>query len=334
MTAALRIAKTGLDALQTKMSVISNNLANVNTTAYKRSRLIFNDLLYQTIRQPGAQSSQNTTLPSGLMLGTGVRTVATEKIFSQGGIVQTEGPLDVAIAGNGFFEILMPDGSTSYTRDGSFHRNSQGQIVTAAGFVLQPAITLPTNTDTISIGTDGTISALVAGNSSATQIGNLQLTYFINPAGLQPIGANLFKETGASGTATAGTPGGRERPTDPSLARAGADRARRPRPEAAASADRAGTQGIQEKPRRRSRWGAARGFRQPGAPRPSEIHAPGRRRDVMHQQLHEHLEEAIGEARGQRLLRFEHTNGGQVEAVLDVGKGPGHVALRIDPPRQ
>jgi len=207
MTQALWVAKTGLDAQQTRMAVISNNLANVNTTGYKRARVVFNDLLYQTIRQPGAQSSQNTELPSGFMLGTGVRTVATEKMFTQGNIIQTENSLDVAIQGNGFFEILLPDGDTAYTRDGSFQRDSQGQVVTSAGYVLQPAITIPANTQTLTIGSDGTVSALIAGSTSPTQIGTIQLADFINPGGLQPIGDNLFKETAASGTATTGTPG-------------------------------------------------------------------------------------------------------------------------------
>ncbi len=207
MTAAQWVAKTGLDAQQTRLAIISNNLANANTTGYKRSRPVFNDLLYQTVRQPGAQSSQNTEYSSGLMIGTGVRTVATEKLHSQGNIVQTDGPLDLAIQGNGFFEILLPDGSTSYTRDGSFQRDSQGQMVTAAGNVLQPAITIPSNTLSLTVGTDGTVSALVAGSTSPTQIGSIQLADFTNPGGLQPIGENLYKETASSGTAQNGTPG-------------------------------------------------------------------------------------------------------------------------------
>ena len=207
MTQALWVAKTGLDAQQTRLAVISNNLANANTTGYKRSRPVFNDLLYQTVRQPGAQSSQNTELSSGLTLGTGVRTVATEKLHSQGNIVQTENPLDIAIQGGGFFEILLPDGSTAYTRDGSFQRDDQGQIVTAAGNTLQPAITIPANTMSITIGTDGTVSALTAGSTSPTQIGSIQLADFTNPGGLQPVGDNLFKETASSGTAQTGTPG-------------------------------------------------------------------------------------------------------------------------------
>lgn len=207
MTQALWIAKTGLDAQQTRMSVIANNLANVNTTGYKYSRPVFNDLLYQTIRQPGAQSSQNTEIPSGLMLGTGVRTMSTQKFYSQGNIIQTENPTDIGITGKGFFEILMPDGSTAYTRDGTFQLDSNGQMVTSNGFVLQPAISVPTNTQSLTIGEDGTISALVAGSTSPTQIGSIQLADFINSAGLQPIGDNLLKETAASGSATTGTPG-------------------------------------------------------------------------------------------------------------------------------
>lgn len=207
MTQALRIAMTGLDAQQTRMAVIANNLANVNTTGYKRSRPVFQDLLYQTVRQPGALSSQNTELPSGLMLGTGVRTVATEKIFSQGNISQTDGPLDFAIQGKGFFEILLPDGGTAYTRDGSFQTNSNGQVVNAAGYVLQPAITIPPETLSITVGSDGVVSAQIAGSSSTTQVGNIQIADFINPAGLQPVGDNLFKQTEASGSPQTGTPG-------------------------------------------------------------------------------------------------------------------------------
>ncbi len=207
MTQALWIAKTGLDAQQSRMAIISNNLANVNTTGYKYSRPIFNDLLYQTIRQPGAQSSQNTEIPSGLLLGTGVRTMSTQKFYSQGNIIQTENPLDVGITGKGFFEILMPDGSTAYTRDGTFQLDSQGQIVTSNGFILQPAITVPANTQSMTIGEDGVVSVLIAGSTSPTQIGSIQLADFINPAGLQPIGDNLVKETAASGSPTTGTPG-------------------------------------------------------------------------------------------------------------------------------
>ena len=207
MTQALWIAKTGLDAQQTRMSVISNNLANVNTTGYKYSRPVFNDLLYQTVRQPGAQSSQNTEIPSGLMVGTGVRTMSTQKFYSQGNIIQTENPMDIAVSGRGFFEVLLPDGEAAFTRDGTFQIDSQGRVVTSNGYTLQPAINVPANTQSVTIGEDGVLSALVAGSSSPTQIGAIQLADFINPAGLQPVGDNLLKETAASGTPITGTPG-------------------------------------------------------------------------------------------------------------------------------
>jgi len=207
MEPALWIAKTGLDAQQTRMAVVSNNLANVNTTGFKRGRASFEDLLYQTVRQPGASSSQNSELPSGLMLGTGVRVVSTEKEFGQGNLVQTGNPLDVAIQGRGFFEILMPDGSLAYTRDGSFEMNSQGQLVTSSGYELQPGITVPAETQSVTIGSDGTVTAQVAGSSTPQQLGTVQLSDFLNPLGLQPIGENLFKETLSSGTPQQGTPG-------------------------------------------------------------------------------------------------------------------------------
>ncbi len=207
MQPALWIAKTGLDGQSTRMSVIANNLANVSTTGYKRGRPVFNDTLYQTVRQPGASSSSDTLLPSGLMLGTGVRTVATEKIFTQGNLLKTDNSLDMAIQGRGFFQILKPDGTTAYTRDGTFSMDDQGRIVTPSGYELQPGITVPNQTISLTVGTDGTVSALVAGNTSPTQVGNIELADFINPTGLQPIGDNLFLETAASGTATTGTPG-------------------------------------------------------------------------------------------------------------------------------
>lgn len=207
MNPALWIAKTGLDAQQTRMAVIANNLANVNTTGFKQSRAVFSDLLYQNIRQPGAQSSQNTHLPSGLMLGTGVQIVATEKVFTQGNIVQTDNSLDIAIEGRGFLEILRPDGTIAYTRDGSLQLDADGQIVTADGFALQPGLTLPTGTLSITVGSDGTISALVSGSTAPTQVGTVQLADFINPTGLQPIGGNMYIETAASGAPQSGTPG-------------------------------------------------------------------------------------------------------------------------------
>lgn len=207
MEPALSIAKTGLDAQNTRIAIIANNLANVNTTGFKRDRADFEDLLYQTVRQPGASSSQNSELPSGLMLGTGVRLVSTQKMHTQGNIEQTDNSLDVAIQGRGYFQILLPDGAIAYTRDGSFEMDSQGQIVTSTGYVMQPAVTVPANTLSLTIGSDGTVSALVAGSTAPTQIGNVQLADFINPLGLQPIGENLFKETISSGTPQTGTPG-------------------------------------------------------------------------------------------------------------------------------
>lgn len=207
MIRSLWISKTGLDAQQTQMDVISNNLANVSTSGFKRSRAVFEDLLYQTLRQPGAQSSQQTQLPSGLQLGTGVRPVATERIFTQGNLQQTSNNKDVAIQGAGFFQVLLPDGATAYTRDGSFQVDSQGQLVTSSGFVVQPALTIPANTESITVGRDGTISVTQSGSVQPVQVGSLQLATFINPAGLQAMGENLYVETAASGNANTNTPG-------------------------------------------------------------------------------------------------------------------------------
>jgi len=207
MNQSLWIAKTGLDAQQTKLSTIANNLANASTAGFKKSRAVFEDLLYQNVRQVGAQSSADTQLPSGLMLGLGVRTVATEKLFKQGNLVETGNAFDMAIEGRGFFEVLMPDGSQAFTRDGSFQVDAQGQMVTSSGYVVQPAITVPEGAQSISVAADGTVSVVIPGSSIATQVGNLQVTDFINPAGLQPLGKNLFAETASSGTPSAGNPG-------------------------------------------------------------------------------------------------------------------------------
>lgn len=207
MNQALWIAKTGLDAQQTKMANIANNLANSSTTGFKRSRAIFEDLLYQNVRQVGAKSSQDTQLPSGLQIGTGVRTVATEKLFTQGNLVQTENLLDMAIQGRGFFQILMPDGGQAYTRDGSFQVDDQGQMVTSGGYVLQPSITLPENALSINIGNDGTVSVSLPGSTAVSQVGTVQLADFVNPAGLQAVGENLFLESSASGSPQTGNPG-------------------------------------------------------------------------------------------------------------------------------
>ncbi|MBL8260663.1 MAG: flagellar basal-body rod protein FlgG [Candidatus Competibacteraceae bacterium] len=207
MTSALWTAKTGLDAQQTRMAVITNNLANASTTGFKRGRAQFEDLLYQNVRQVGSQSSQNTQLPSGLMLGTGVRTVSTAKIFTQGNLVQTGNKLDMAINGRGFFQVQLPDGTAAYTRDGSFQLNAEGQLVTSNGYLLQPEITVPGNAQTVTISSDGTISAQLPNDPKPNQIGTLQLADFVNPAGLQAAGGNLFLESAASGSPQTGQPG-------------------------------------------------------------------------------------------------------------------------------
>jgi flagellar basal-body rod protein FlgG len=207
MIRSLDIARTGLDAQQMKLDVVSNNLANVGTTGFKRSRAVFEDLMYQNLRQSGGQSSDQTRLPSGLQLGTGVRVVASERIHSQGTLTKTDNPKDVAINGEGFFQVLMPDGSTAYTRDGSFQADANGQLVTASGYPVQPAITLPQNITGITIGRDGTVSVTQSGSSASVQAGQLQIATFVNPAGLESKGENLYVETDASGAANQTAPG-------------------------------------------------------------------------------------------------------------------------------
>ena len=207
MNSALWAAKTGLDAQQTKMSVVSHNLANVNTTGFKKDRAIFEDLLYQNVKQVGGSTSQDTVSPTGLSVGTGVRIVATEKNYTQGGLSNTGNSLDVAINGRGFFQVLMPDGSFGYTRDGSFKMSGEGELVTSSGYKVQPGITIPSGAQSVTIGTDGVVSALVAGQAAPTQIGTLQLTDFVNPSGLQPRGENMVVESAASGPAQTSTPG-------------------------------------------------------------------------------------------------------------------------------
>ncbi|MEO8768127.1 MAG: flagellar basal-body rod protein FlgG [Nitrosospira sp.] len=207
MIRSLWISKTGLDAQQTQMDVIANNLANVSTNGFKRSRAVFEDLLYQTLRQPGAQSSQQTQLPSGLQVGTGVRPVATERIFTQGNLQQTGNSKDVAIQGQGFFQVLMPDGTTSYTRDGSFQSDSQGQLVTSSGYQVQPNITIPVNALSITVGRDGTVSITQPGSTASVEVGTLQLATFINPVGLQSVGENFYVETFSSGPPNINSPG-------------------------------------------------------------------------------------------------------------------------------
>ncbi|PZN33820.1 MAG: flagellar basal-body rod protein FlgG [Proteobacteria bacterium] len=207
MNPALWAAKTGLDAQQTRMTVTSNNLANVNTTGFKKGRAIFEDLLYQTYRQVGAATSQDTQLPSGVHVGTGVRVVATEKMYTQGNLTQTGNALDVAVNGRGFFQILMPDGTMAYTRDGAFMISAQGELVTSSGYPVQPGLTIPDNAQSITIGADGVVTVQLAGQADVTQVGTLQIVDFVNPAGLQPRGENLLLESAASGPPQVGTPG-------------------------------------------------------------------------------------------------------------------------------
>ncbi|MGZ8341382.1 MAG: flagellar basal-body rod protein FlgG [Telluria sp.] len=207
MIRSLFIAKTGLEAQQTNLDVITNNLANVSTNGFKRSRAVFEDLLYQNTRQPGAQSSQQTALPSGQQIGTGVRAVAVERIHTQGNPQATGNTKDVMVNGQGFFQVLLPDGTAAYTRDGSFQSDANGQLVTSSGYVVQPAITVPAEAQSLTIGRDGTVSVTLAGQAGASQIGSLQLSTFVNPAGLESKGENLYVETGASGNANTNTPG-------------------------------------------------------------------------------------------------------------------------------
>src|SRR5579862_1496598 len=210
MEPALWAAKTGLDAQQTQMTVTANNLANVNTTGFKKSRAVFDDLLYQNLSQVGAATSQNTQAPTGLNVGTGVRVVATEKNYTQGNVNTTGNSLDLAIQGRGFFQVLQPNGQIAYTRDGSFQVNAQGQLVTASGYQVQPAVTIPTGAQSVTIGADGTISVTLAGQATPQTVGTLQLADFINPAGLQDLGGNLAVESASSGspvTANAGLNG-------------------------------------------------------------------------------------------------------------------------------
>ncbi len=207
MMRSLWIAKTGLDAQQTQLDTITHNLANVSTNGYKRSHAVFEDLLYQNVRQAGAQDSQQTQLPTGLQLGVGVRPVATARVFTQGNLQQTDNKLDIAINGNGFFQVQMPDGSVGYTRDGSFRVDAQGQMVTSNGMPVTPPVTIPQNATGITVGGDGVVTVTTPNNVNPTQVGQIQLATFINPAGLDPRGQNLYFETSASGTATIGAAG-------------------------------------------------------------------------------------------------------------------------------
>jgi flagellar basal-body rod protein FlgG len=205
MDASMWVAKTGLDAQQTRMNVIANNLANVNTTGFKRDRAVFEDLLYQNVRQAGGQTGATTQAPTGLMLGTGVRVVATEKLHAQGNMVNSQNPLDLAISGEGHFQVLQANGTLAYTRDGNFKISATGQLVTSAGAPLQPAINIPANASSVTFGRDGTVTVGLA--AGGQQVFNLTIARFLNPSGLQSLGQNLLKESPASGAPEVLTPG-------------------------------------------------------------------------------------------------------------------------------
>jgi flagellar basal-body rod protein FlgG len=207
MIKSLWTAKTGLEAQQTKMDVIANNLANVSTNGFKKSRAVFQDLLYQNMRQAGGRNDMQNVLPAGLQIGSGVRPVATERIHTQGSLEQTGNSKDIAIDGKGFFQVLMPDGNFAYTRDGSFQVNESGQLVTADGYPIQPAVLIPPDALSITIGKDGVVTVTQPGSNESTQVGQLSLSTFVNPAGLQSIGDNLYLETSASGMRNESTPG-------------------------------------------------------------------------------------------------------------------------------
>jgi flagellar basal-body rod protein FlgG len=207
MIRSLSIAKTGMDAQQTQLDVVANNLANVGTTGFKRSRAVFEDLMYQNLRQSGGQTSDQTRMPSGLQLGTGARIVATERIHTQGNSTKTDNQKDLMINGDGFFQVLMPDGTAAYTRDGSFQTDQNGQLVTASGYPVQPAITLPPNATSLTVGRDGTVSVVQAGSAASVQVGQIQLATFLNATGLQSKGENLYVETDSSGGANQSAPG-------------------------------------------------------------------------------------------------------------------------------
>ncbi len=207
MMRSLYISKTGMEAQQTQLDTISHNLANVSTNGYKRSHAVFEDLMYQNLRQAGANNSEQATLPTGLQVGLGTRAVATSRMFTQGNLQQTGNPLDLAVRGQGFFQIQLPDGTTGYTRDGSFQVSPQGQLVTNNGDIVAPGITIPAGAQNISVGADGTVSVTIPGQSAPQSVGQIQLANFVNPAGLEPKGQNLFTETAASGAPATGAPG-------------------------------------------------------------------------------------------------------------------------------
>lgn len=207
MINSLWIAKTGMTAQQTQLDVISHNLANVSTNGFKRNNAVFEDLIYQNLRQVGAQNDEQNQLPTGLHLGLGVRTVATSRTFTQGSLQQSNNSLDVAINGNGFFEVNLPDGTIGYTRDGAFQLDAQGRMVTSSGLPVANGITVPPNAIKVSISADGIVSATLPGNPQPQQLGNLAMSSFVNPAGLEPVGQNMYKESAASGQPQQGQPG-------------------------------------------------------------------------------------------------------------------------------
>lgn len=207
MDLALAIAKSGLEAQHENIEVISNNLANISTTAFKKSRASYQDLPYEIIKQPGSPNSQQTNSPGGLVVGTGTKMVGNAKIYADGSPIQTGQPLDIQIKGRGFFQVQLPGGSaTAYTRAGHFTQNEQGQITDEAGNVVQPPITIPQGTTAISISVDGIVNGVAPGTTTSSQIGQFQLADFINPDGLEPIGGNLYLSTTSSGSAVLGTP--------------------------------------------------------------------------------------------------------------------------------
>lgn len=207
MIRALWTAASGMEAQQLNIDVIANNLANVNTTGFKRSRADFQDLLYQTMRQPGAKSSTNSIYPTGMQLGLGSRAAAIQKVFLQGDFQYTQNSFDLAVEGAGFFQVQEPNGDTVYTRAGAFKQDEQGRLVTSDGYPMTPQITIPADVMSVTVGADGTVSVQQAGQSASTPVGQIQLATFSNPAGLSSIGKNFFIETEASGSPTVGTPG-------------------------------------------------------------------------------------------------------------------------------
>ena len=207
MNGALYVAKTGLSAQDTQLKVISNNLANVATVGFKKDRAIFEDLLYQVQRAPGADSAEGTQLPSGLQLGNGVRVVGTQKQFTGGEVQITDQPFDVAISGGGFFQVTLPSGEIGYTRNGQFHLNGNKELTTAEGYLIEPAITLPDEVNNFTVGVDGSVTVTTAGNTAPQNIGQLTLASFVNPAGLLATGQNLYTETGSSGAPVIANPG-------------------------------------------------------------------------------------------------------------------------------